>query len=181
MAMLTVIALAKEAVAATQDDPEGSALTVNGVLRLLDVKGTRNSHLENPLNHPQRGYIRPRQTPLTGDEPVYGEFLSLTYCGHDPFVRLEDHDSRESLELFLASPSGVVNFFITYCIAFIDGQVARYRVAYTADDGSVAWFDKHLQNTKGPQAAERAGKRWVFWDEGARGNTRGIARRAADD
>ena len=49
MALITVSALANEAVAATQDDPEGSALTVNEILRLLDVTGTRNPHLENPL------------------------------------------------------------------------------------------------------------------------------------
>jgi hypothetical protein len=166
MAMLTVFALAKEAVAATQDDPEGSVLTVKEILRLLDVEGTRNPHLENPLNHPRLGYIRARQTPLRGDEPVYGEFLSLKHCAHDPFVQLVDHDNLESLAQFLASGSGLVNFFITYCIAFINGKVARYRVAYSAEDGSVALFDKHLQNTKGPQAAEGAGKRWVVWDDG---------------
>lgn len=168
MAILTISTLANEAVAATQDDPEGSALTVNEILRLLDVKGTRNPHLENPLNHPLQGYIRARRARLRGDELVYGEFLSLTYCAHDPFVRLTDHDDLESLALFLASGSGIVNFFITYCIAFIDGKVARYRVAYSADGGAVACFDKHLQNTKGPQAAERVDKRWVIWDEGAR-------------
>jgi len=168
MEMLTISALAREAVAATQDDPEGSALTVDEILRLLDVKGTRNPHLENPLNHPQRGYLRARQAPLRGDESVHGEFLSLTYCAHDPFVRLTDHDDLESLALFLASDSGLVNFFITYCIAFVDGKVARYWVAYSAGGGSVAWFDKHLQNTKGPQAAERADKRWIIWDQDAR-------------
>jgi hypothetical protein len=161
--MLTVIALATEAVSATQDDPEGSSLTIDEILRLLDVKGKRNPHLENPLNHPQRGYLRPRQRPLAGDEPVSGEFLSLTYCGHDPFVRLEDHDNLESLERHLASNSGIVNFYITYCIAFIHGAVAGYRIAYSADDGSIASFDKHLQNTNGPQPAERALKRWVVW------------------
>ena len=137
--MLTVRALANEAVAATQDDPEGSALTVNEILRLLDVTGTRNPHLENPLNHPRHGYVRARRAPLRGDELVDGEFLSLTYCAHDPFVRLTDHDDLESLARSLASNSGVVN-----------------------------WFDKYLQNTTGPQAAERVDKRWVIWDEGAR-------------
>jgi hypothetical protein len=161
----SVIDLAEEAVAATQDDPEGSALTVNEILRLLDVIGTRNPHLENPLNHPRQGYIRPRQTPLTGDEPVSGEFLSLTYCAHDPFVLLRDHDGLESLEWHLAG-SGIANFYITYCIAFIDGKVARYRIAYSADDGTVAWFDKNLQNSEGSQPAERAVKRWVIWDQG---------------
>jgi len=43
--MLTVLELAEAAVAETQNDPLGSALTVAAALRLLDVYGTRNAHL----------------------------------------------------------------------------------------------------------------------------------------
>jgi hypothetical protein len=161
--MLTLLALAKEAVEATQDDPEGSALTVEEIFRLLDVRGTQNAHLENPLNHLQSGYIKPRGEPCLGDEPVYGKFLALVYCAHDPFVRLDDHEDIDSLNESLASVGGVVNPFITYCVAFIDGKVVPYRIAYRRDDGSVGWFDKHLQNTVGPQEAERAKDRWVAW------------------
>ena len=49
---MTVLELARAVVAETQDDPEGSQLTVAAVLRLLDVYGVRNAHLQNPLNHP---------------------------------------------------------------------------------------------------------------------------------
>jgi hypothetical protein len=162
--MLTVLELAKAAVAETRDDPEENAWTVAWVLGLLDVYGTRNTHLENPLNHPQRGYLRPREIPLSGTEPVHGSFLALKYCGHDPHVQLFDFDDIKSLERMLASNYGIVNFYITYCIAFIDGKVARYRVAYREDDGSTGWFDKHVQNTRGPHPAERAIDRWVVWN-----------------
>ena len=87
--MLTVPDIANEAVAASQDDPEVSNLTVATILRLLDVTGSANMHLANPLNHPRRGYFKSRETALSGEEPVYGAFLALVYCAHDPFARLD--------------------------------------------------------------------------------------------
>jgi hypothetical protein len=161
--MLTVLELAEAAVAETQDDPEGSALTVAAVLRLLDVHGTRNAHLENPLNHPGRGGVKPRETALSGREPVHGAFLAFKYCAHDPSLQLLDFDDIDAMEQILASDYGIINFYITYCIAFIDGKVARYDIAYRRDDGSAGMFDKHLQNTQGAQPAERATERWVVW------------------
>jgi hypothetical protein len=134
------------------------------VLRLHDVCGTRNAHLENPLNHPRDGYVKPRDIRLSGAEPVHGAFLAFKYCAHDPTLQLIDFDDITSLEQMLASDFGIVNLFITYCIAFIGGKVARYRVAYRDDDGSTGWFDKHFQNTHGRHPAERAVDRWVVWD-----------------
>jgi hypothetical protein len=173
--MLTVLELATAAVAATQDDPEGAILTVPLVLCLLDVHGTRNAHLANPLNHPPlgRGYFKPREVRLSGAETVHGAFLALSYCGHDPLVHLFDFNDIKSLEQMLASDSGIVNFYINYSVAFIDGKVARYQIAYRGDDGSIGLFDKHLQNTHGPHPAERTRNRWVIWSKDAQPNTRG--------
>jgi hypothetical protein len=164
--MLTVIELAEAAVAATQDDREENVLTVPALLCLLDVHGTRNAHLANPLNHPPlgRGGFKPREVRLSGAEPVHGAFLALSYCGHDPLVHLFDFDDIKSLEQMLASDSGIVNSLINYSVAFIDGKVARYQIAYRGDDGSIGRFDKHLQNTQGKQPAERANNRWVVWN-----------------
>jgi hypothetical protein len=172
-AMLTVLELAEAAVAETQDDPEGSALTVAAALRLLDVYGTRNAHLENPLNHPGRGWVRPRDIPLSGAEPVHGAFLAFKYCAHDPTLQLIDFDDITSLEQMLASNYGIVNHFITYCVAFIDGKVARYQVAYRDNDGGTGLFDKYVQNAQGPQPAERAVDRWVVWDAHAQPKSEG--------
>ena len=141
--MFTVLELAEAAVAEIQDDPLGSAVTVAAALRLLDVYGTHNAHLENPLNHPGSGWVKPRDIPLSGAEPVHGALLAFKYCAHDPTLQLIDFNDITSLEQMLASNRGIVNHFITYCIAFIDGKVARYRVAYRDDDGSIGWFDKH--------------------------------------
>ena len=98
---------------------------------------------------------------------MYGAFLALVYCAHDPFARLDSYDSFAILERFLASNSGLVNGLITYCVAFIEGRVQPYRIAYTGADGSAGCFDKHLQNTQGPQPAERAIERWVVWNSDA--------------
>ena len=171
--MLTVHELAKAAVAETQDDPEGSALSVAAILRLLDVYGARNAHLENPLNHRGRGYVRPKEIPLSGAEPVHGAFLALKYCAHDPTVQLIDFDDIKSLEQMLASNYGIINLYITYCVAFIDGKVARYQIAYRGDDGTTGWFDKHFQNTQGRHPAERAIDRWVVWNTDTQANAEG--------
>lgn len=162
--MLNVLELASSAVAATADDPEGSCLTVEDILRLLDTSGTKNTHLENPLNHPMGWYQKPRATPLNGVEPVYGDFLVLIYCGHDPFLRLDDYDDLEAMETALASNSGIVNFMITYAIAFINGQVQPYTVAYSTPDGGIGRFDKNAQNVDGEQPAETATHRWIVWE-----------------
>jgi hypothetical protein len=162
--MLSVLDLANAAVAETRDDPEGSDLTVPKILRLLDVRtGSLNAHLANPLNHPQRGSIKPRETALSGAEVVYAPLLTLTYCAHDPFVLLDEHDSIQALEEYLASESGLVNPFITYCIALLDEKVEPYRIAYKATDGSCGYFEKYLQNTQGRQPAEKALERWIVW------------------
>jgi hypothetical protein len=163
---MTVLEVAEAAVAACRDDPEGNDLEVAKVLALLDVSGSQNLHLANPLNHPRQGYWRPRQVALSGKEPVHGSYLALCYCAHDPFVVLHDYTDIVALEKFLASNSGPVNPFITYCVAFIEGRVERYRIAHKAVDGA-GYFEKQLQNTHGPQPAERAIERWVEWDSAA--------------
>jgi hypothetical protein len=166
--MLSVLDLANAAVAADKDDPEGGELTVPKVLRLLDLRtDSLNAHLANPLNHPRRGAIRPRETALSGAEPVYGPLLTLTYCAHDPFFLLDEHAEIQAFERHLASTSGLVNPFITHCIALIDEKIEPYRIAYTAADGSCGYFDKYLQNTQGGQPAEKALERWIVWSSDA--------------
>jgi hypothetical protein len=94
------------------------------------------------LNHPRRGYIRRREKPLHGDEIVNGEFLSLFYCNHDPFVLLMDHDDLASLEAMMLGPGGLLNPYINYLVAIISGKVAKYRITYVGPDGAVLLFDK---------------------------------------
>lgn len=165
--MLTVLDIANAAVAESQDDLEGSNLTVSTILALLDVVGSVNMHLANPLNHSRRGGIRRRETALSGNEPVYGAFLTLAYSAHDPLVLLSEHTNIQKLEEFLASNSGPTNRFVTCCTSFIEGKLEPYRIGYIAADGAVGFFDKHFQNIQGHHSAEKAVERWVVWSSDA--------------
>jgi len=98
-----------------------------------------------PLNHPLRYYFRGRENPLRSDEIVDGEFLSLIYSSHDPFVLLIDHDDLASLEARILGRGGLLNRFITYLVAFISGKVAKYRITYVGPDGTILPFDKYSQ------------------------------------
>jgi hypothetical protein len=144
-AMFRIRDLTVQAIEATSDDPEGNLLGFGPIYKLLDTDGSRDLHLANPLNHPPRGYIRRRENPLHGDEIVNGDFLSLRYCNHDPFVRLTDHDDLASLEAMILGPGGLLNPYIDYLVAFISGKVAKYRITYAGPDGAVLPFDKYSQ------------------------------------
>jgi len=143
--MQTLRNIVNQAVAATATDSEGG-LEANELYMLLDARGDANPHLVNQLNRdPQVYYFRPRQHPLTGDEMVNGRFLSLHYCGHDPFALLLDHQDLESLESSILSGAGILNPFTTYLIAFIDYRVAPFRIMYRGSDGNVVHFEKQDQ------------------------------------
>jgi hypothetical protein len=145
--MPTLRDIASQAVDATRDDPEGNLLSSPEIFRLLDVVGTRNTHLANPLNLPPwNGCFRARESPLTGEEAVNGDFLTLTYCHHDPFVRLHDFASRVELEERLLCPGGILHPMINYLVAFVAGKVAPYRVTFRGLDGSIRTFDKYQQH-----------------------------------
>jgi hypothetical protein len=139
--MLTLHQLAARTIEAISDDPRDIYFSFDMVFDLLDVEGSRNEHLANPLNHPRSDYFRRRERPHRGDEIVNGEFLSLRYCGYDPFVLLRDHDDLASLEQLIVSSSGPLNPFITFLVAFISGKVVRYQITYRSADGRVLRFD----------------------------------------
>ena len=141
----TLRELTEQAAVATADDPDGG-LELDEIYRLLDVCGTQNEHIANPLNRdPDVYYFRPREKMLTGEEAINGRFLSLIYCGHDPYVLLCDHKDLQSLETSILSDSGIINPFITFLIAFVDFRVMPYRIMYRCRDGSVVQFNKQNQ------------------------------------
>ena len=143
--MLTVLELAKQAVAASQEDPEGSDLAVGTILRYLHTDCSLNAHLGHPLNDPLQYYLEPREIPLSGTEPVYGTYLALTYRRHDRSVRLYRYDTIGLLERFLISDSGWVHPFVTYCLAFVAGKVEPYRIGYTAEGARwMVWSSDRL-------------------------------------
>jgi hypothetical protein len=137
--------IASQAVAVTSGDL--CALSFDEIYELLDVsKRTRNEHLANPLNRdPNVFYFRPRLVSLSGDEPVFGQFLSLKYGSHDPLMILEDHDDLASLESSILSGAGILNLFTTFQLAFRGFRVAPYRITYRDGNGLVKVFDKQDQ------------------------------------
>ena len=135
------------------------------ILRILDAAGKRNRHLVNPMNRDREvPYFRPRQTPLTGDELVYGKYLTMHYCGHDVSSLLFDFDCIEELEKDLLSGAGILNCWTTYVFAFIDGQLRDYEVAVTFEDGSTFTYDNHKGQNAGVPGSlpvvTRAELRW---------------------
>jgi hypothetical protein len=156
---MNVLEMAEMAVAASRDDPEGSCLTVAEVLRRLDTPDSNNAHLADPAVDRSRF----RTEVLSGEEPVYGEFLTLVYSAHYPLVRLDGFADLRAMETWLASDRGILNSFATYVIAFIAGKSRSYAIAYQTADGAVHEFDKWAQNLLGPQPAENASNRWVVW------------------
>ena len=152
--MQTLHDIAAQTVDATRDDPEGNLLSPSVIFRLLDVHGTRNTHLVNPQNLPPwNGCFRAREAPLTGEEAVNGDFLTLTYCHHDPFVRLHDFENRVELEDRLLCPGGILHPMINYVVAFVSGKVAPYRVTFRGLDGSIKQFEKYQQPREFLQSA----------------------------
>jgi hypothetical protein len=161
--MLTILELADQAILASHKNPEESDLTVATILHLLDAVGSSNAHLKNPLSDPLQYYSEPRESPLSGKEPVYGEYLALAYRRHDLSVHLHSYDSLELLEQFLASNDGWIHPFVTHCVAFVAGKVEPYRIGYKAEDGSTELFDKWAYGARFSGPATRATQRWIVW------------------
>jgi hypothetical protein len=120
--------------------------------------------LANPLNQgPNAYYFRPRAESLTGNEPVFGDFLSLMVSEHDPLVFLEDHDDLESLKRCILSDSGPFNFFVTGVAAFVESRLMPYRLRFCKRDGTVVDFSKFDEYAGVYTARERFGGREIEW------------------
>lgn len=141
----TVRNILEQAVAVTSDD-KNVGLDFNECLTLLDATGPHNAHLRNPLNRdPSVFYWRKREKLLSGNEQVFGRYLTLDYSGHDPSLILFAHDDLAVMTKEIIGPSGLPNPFCTYLIAFIDFKVARFRVNFIDRDGIHRVFRKEDQ------------------------------------
>ncbi|NJM74568.1 MAG: hypothetical protein HC852_00960 [Acaryochloridaceae cyanobacterium RU_4_10] len=161
--MCTLSQIAEQAVAATADDPDGG-LKIDELYRLLDVSGTQNKHIANRLNRdPNVYYFRPRESPLTGDEPIYGQFLSLAYGSHDPYALLQDYDNLALLEASILSDGGFVNPFTTFLIAFIDFRAVSYEITYRSRNNPVVLFNKQNQYDGSDSVREEYKERQLQW------------------
>lgn len=149
--MATLKHLLQQAVEYTRTNWDGG-LDGEELRSLLDVgpfrskTKTRNDHLANSLNRDDNvSYSRARDVPLTGDEPVFGDFLLLEYCGHYPFAVLCDFDDEIQLENAILSPYGFISPFTTYMVAFKHYALRPYRLSFLNADGVRVAFDKRRQ------------------------------------
>lgn len=120
------------------------------ILQLLDTVDEENRHLANPLNKDSNvASFRPRQTPLTGEEEVYGKYLTMNYCGHDRSLLLKAFGSIEEMERHILSGGGILNCWTTYVFAFIDDQLRDYEVVATNEEGLTYLCNNHKEQTDG--------------------------------
>jgi len=106
-------------------------------LERIDFFGD-NEHIENPLNHPIQYYFKKRETPLTGEEVVYGDYLLYDCCGHNGTAIIYSCENLEEIESHIMSDGGIRNSFTTYNIAIVFGKVKHYEIV---DNEKFVWID----------------------------------------
>ena len=112
-------------------------------VRRLQLRAGANAHIVNPLND-EIGGFRARETPLTGSEEIFGEYLTLHLGTHDDMVLLLDHESLADLESLILGDSGVFNPFVSWIYAIISGKVRKYTTTFRRNGRSVL-FNKDAQ------------------------------------
>ena len=95
----------------------------------VDIFGEGNDHLCNPLNgNGECHYFRPRETPLTGDEIIRGDYILYDVVGHNGDEFINSYETFDELERNILGGAGVFNMFTTVIVAIVHGKVKRYKV-----------------------------------------------------
>jgi hypothetical protein len=114
--------------------------TVNYILEYIDIIGEDNLRLRNSLNIDKTVfYFRKRETPLSGDEIVIGEYLLFEYTGHNEDMYLKQLNSLSEIEEEITSGGGITNTFTTYQIPFINGVVWDYDIYFINDKDGIEY------------------------------------------
>ena len=128
MTELTVREILKMILEDEVDDTISLEELIEYSLENVDIIGGDNKHLRNPLNSSgERCYFRPRETPLSGNEIVKGDYILYDLVGHNGDERLWIYDDFESLEKSMLSGGGVLNMFTTMMVAIVKGKVKKYK------------------------------------------------------
>ena len=109
---------------------------------MLNAYGPLNKHLACPVD-PETGrsdYYN-RQNALSLNERVYGNHLLLTFCGHDPELRLTEHQSLNEMQQEIVGPAGSLNCWIDAQFAFHNLKPAPFTISYTDEAGNRKVFD----------------------------------------
>ena len=132
----------REFIAGLDGLPRQGTLWTEGVLLMLDGRGSQNAHLAFPID-PATGKAKhyDRETPLSLDERVYGDYLLLTYCGHDPSLILTEHGSLDELKSCILGPAGSLNSWIDAQFAFHRLKPQPFTIQYTDLSGQRKTFN----------------------------------------
>lgn len=125
----------------------GEWFTPEDLYKRLGVYGPDNKHLVSPLSQgPNTFYWVERETALTGNEGVKGDYLLFQYSEHQGDMWLWQYESLQTLESAIIGGGGILNYFTTHMVAIIKGKIWRYEV-WAVKEGSIqrVRFDKRKQ------------------------------------
>ncbi|WP_339209199.1 hypothetical protein MHH56_15585 [Paenibacillus sp. FSL K6-3182] len=106
--------------------------TLTYLYKKIDIIGTDNVELRNPLNLDESVfYFRDRETPLTGQEMITGDYLIFDYTGHNEDMFIKQFNSINELEEEITDGGGITNTFTTFQIALVFGKVRHYNITFT--------------------------------------------------
>ncbi|RAP77189.1 hypothetical protein [Paenibacillus montanisoli] len=101
------------------------------VYKTVDIIGTNNSALRNPLNLDEDVfYFRDREYPLTGQEMISGDYLLFKYIGHNGDMFINECISIDELEDEITGGGGITNTFTTFQIPIVMGKVRHYTITF---------------------------------------------------
>jgi hypothetical protein len=122
----------REFIAGLSGLPRQGRLWPEAVPLMLNACGPQNAHLSRPADSTTGKPNRyDRDTPLSLEERVYGDYLLLTYCGHDPSLILSEHGSLEELRAQIVGPAGSLNCWINAQFAFHKLKPLPFAIHYT--------------------------------------------------
>jgi hypothetical protein len=115
--------------------PHQGTLDSEDVTTMLDARGPLNSHLVFPREATGAPMPYYRDKPLSLDERVYGDYLLLTYNGHDPTLYLTEHSSLDELKWQILGPAGSLNSWNNAQFAFYKLRPLPFTIRYTNASG----------------------------------------------
>ncbi|BBH19245.1 hypothetical protein Back11_05900 [Paenibacillus baekrokdamisoli] len=132
----------------TKQSDEHMKQTLAYLYKTIDIIGTNNSALRNPLNLDESVfYFRDRENPLTGQEIITGDYLIFDYIGHNGDMFIKQFNSIDELEEEITGSGGITNTFTTYQIAIVMGKVRHYNITFTnGNDGQEYNFVKDVHD-----------------------------------
>ena len=117
------------------------AITALGITRPWELTG---AVFVETLNHVDLKW-GPVDPPFALDLNLSAPFLLVQHVGHGPESSVDGFRTLQDLELAILSGAGFMNYFVTHCVAFIDGKASPFRILFRDASGAEVAFDKDRQ------------------------------------